>query len=225
MTKVSAICPLKLLERVSDLLRWQQRKPSYNLPWKLKTFSIFSQSSPLYHTLKEPTPLTQEEEKSLQISHERLMKICQRCVDVNVPLAIDAEDTKVQPAIDYFTYSAAIIHNNNPTPMVYGTIQSYLKDAKDRLLLVTKEANKMKVPLGIKLVRGAYMSSESKVASHLGFASPIHNTIEDTHTCFNSCASFLLENIAQGSGGAILATHNVESGNENRVVLILARSV
>ncbi|XP_038891036.1 proline dehydrogenase 2, mitochondrial-like [Benincasa hispida] len=212
VTKVSAICPLRLLERVSDLLRWQQKNPSFNLPWKLKTLPIFSESSPLYHTLEQPKPLTHEEEKSLQMSHERLMKICQSCVDANVPLAIDAEHTKVQPAIDYFTYSAAIIHNKDHIPIVYGTIQAYLKDAKDRLLLVNKEASKLKVPLGIKLVRGAYMSSESKIASSLGFESPIHNTIQDTHVCYNTCASFLLDNIAKGSSGVILATHNVESG-------------
>lgn len=212
VTKVSAICPLRLLERVSDLLRWQQKNPSFNLPWKLKTLPIFSESSPLYHTLEQPKHLTHEEEKSLQMSHERLMKICQSCVEANVPLAIDAEHTKVQPAIDYFTYSAAIIHNKDHNPIVYGTIQAYLKDAKDRLLLVTKEAAKMKVPLGIKLVRGAYMSSESKLASSLGFESPIHNSIQDTHFCYNTCASFLLDNIAKGSSGAILATHNVESG-------------
>ncbi|KAL0540609.1 hypothetical protein IC582_020618 [Cucumis melo] len=212
VTKVSAICPLRLLERVSDLLRWQQKNPSFNLPWKLQTLPIFSESSPLYHTLEQPEPLTREEEKSLQISHERLMKICQSCVDANVPLAIDAEHTKVQPAIDYFTYSAAIIHNKDRNPIVYGTIQAYLKDAKDRLLLANKEASKLKIPLGIKLVRGAYMSSESKLASSLGFESPIHNTIQDTHSCYNTCASFLLDDIAKGSSGAILATHNVESG-------------
>ncbi|KAG6578518.1 Proline dehydrogenase 2, mitochondrial, partial [Cucurbita argyrosperma subsp. sororia] len=212
VAKVSAICPLRLLERVSDLLRWQQKDPCLNLPWKLKTFPILSESSPLYHTLQQPNPLTNEEQKSLQISHQRLMKICQSCVDANVPLAIDAEHTKIQPAIDYFTYSAAIIHNKDHNPIVYGTLQAYLKDAKDRLLLVTKEANEMRVPLGIKLVRGAYMSSESKLASSLGFESPIHNSIHDTHACYNSCASFLLDNIATGSSGAILATHNVESG-------------
>ncbi|KAG7016079.1 Proline dehydrogenase 2, mitochondrial, partial [Cucurbita argyrosperma subsp. argyrosperma] len=195
-----------------NLHGWQQKDPCLNLPWKLKTFPIFSESSPLYHTLQQPNPLTNEEQKSLQISHQRLMKICQSCVDANVPLAIDAEHTKIQPAIDYFTYSAAIIHNKDHNPIVYGTLQAYLKDAKDRLLLVTKEANEMRVPLGIKLVRGAYMSSESKLASSLGFESPIHNSIHDTHACYNSCASFLLDNIATGSSGAILATHNVESG-------------
>ncbi|KAI9153227.1 hypothetical protein LWI28_008019 [Acer negundo] len=212
IVKISAICPMSLLERVSDLLRWQQKDPSLNLPWKLNTFPIFSDCSPLYHTQKKPDPLTPEEETELQLGHERLLKLCQECVDANVPLAVDAEDTLIQPAIDYMTYSSAILYNKDDRPIVYNTMQAYLKDAKERLFLATKDAEKMKVPMGFKLVRGAYMSSETKFASSLGCESPIHNTIQDTHACYNDCASLMLEKIANGSGAVVLATHNVESG-------------
>ncbi|KAJ7974222.1 Proline dehydrogenase [Quillaja saponaria] len=212
IVKITAICPLRILQRVSDLLRWQQKDPSFNLPWKQNSLPIFADSSPLYHTRKRPEPLTAEEERDLQLGHERLLKLCQRSVEANTPLLVDAEYTSVQPAIDYLTYSAAILHNKDDTPIVYGTLQTYLKDAKERLLLTTKAAEKMGVPMGFKLVRGAYMSSETKIATSLGYASPIHNTIQDTHACFNGCASFMLEKIANGSGGVVLATHNVESG-------------
>ncbi|KAF2312295.1 hypothetical protein GH714_032190 [Hevea brasiliensis] len=65
--------------------------------------------------------------------------------------------------------------------------------------------------MGFKLVRGAYMSTERKLASSLGYQSPIHNNIQQTHSCYNDCASFLLEAITNGSHGVILATHNVQS--------------
>ncbi|KAF2282762.1 hypothetical protein GH714_043171 [Hevea brasiliensis] len=188
VVKITAICPLNLLERVSDLL------------------------SPLYHTLKKPDPLTPEEEQHLLLGQQRLLKLCQACVEANIPLVIDAEHTTVQPAVDYFTYSSAIKCNKDDNPIVYGTIQAYLKDAKERLLLATNAADKMGVPMGFKLVRGAYMSSERKLASSLGYQSPIHNNIQQTHACYNDCASFLLESITNGSHGVILATHNVESG-------------
>lgn len=80
------------------------------------------------------------------------------------------------------------------------------------MLLATKAADKMGIPMGFKLVRGAYMSSERKLASSLGYQPPIHNSIQQTHDCFNECASFLLDTIADRSHGLILATHNVESG-------------
>ncbi|EEF41172.1 proline oxidase, putative [Ricinus communis] len=209
---MTAICTLKLLERVSDLLRWQQTDPSFNLPWKQNTLPIFSEASPLYHTLEKPESLTPEEECELQLGQQRLLRLCQECVDANVPLVVDAEHTAIQPAIDYFTYSSAIMHNKDDNPVVYNTIQAYLKDAKQRLLLATKAADKMGVPMGFKLVRGAYMSSERKLASALGYDSPIHNTIQQTHSCYNDCASFLLDTITNSSHGIILATHNVESG-------------
>ncbi|XP_057970975.1 proline dehydrogenase 2, mitochondrial [Malania oleifera] len=211
IVKITAICPMPLLERVSDLLRWEHKDPSFHLPWKLNTLPIFSQSSPLYHTSRKPDPLTAEEEKNLQLAHQRLLKLCQRCQELNVPLAIDAEYTSVQPAIDYFTYSSAIVYNKDDT-VVFGTIQAYLKDAKERMLLAVEGADKMGVSMGFKLVRGAYMSSESKVASSLGCQSPIHNCIQDTHDCYNECASFMLEKISSGRGAVVLATHNVESG-------------
>ncbi|KMT18445.1 hypothetical protein BVRB_2g025900 [Beta vulgaris subsp. vulgaris] len=214
IVKISAICPMELLERISDLLRWEKQDPSFKLPWKQNTLPIFSDSSPLYHTLKKPDPLTSKEEQDLQLTLERLTKLCQRCLELNVPITVDAEDTKIQPAIDYLTYNSAIEYNKlgDSTPIVYGTLQAYLKDAKERLFLATKAAEKMGLPLGFKLVRGAYMSSESKLANSLGFESPIHDTIQDTHNCYNDCASYMLDKIVDGSGAVVLATHNVESG-------------
>ncbi|KAL9226576.1 hypothetical protein vseg_002373 [Gypsophila vaccaria] len=213
IVKISAICPMPLLERLSDLLRWEKQNPSFNLPWKQNSLPILSDLSPFYHTLTKPNPLTRHEEEDLKLAQERLAKLCQRCLELNVPLTIDAEDTKIQPGIDYLTYNSAIEYNKlGEVPIVYGTIQAYLKDAKDRLLLATNEAHKMGVPLGFKLVRGAYMSSETKLANSLGFESPIHDSIQDTHNCYNDCASFMLDKIVDGSGAVVLATHNVESG-------------
>ncbi|KAJ1432596.1 Proline dehydrogenase domain [Sesbania bispinosa] len=77
------------------------------------------------------------------------------------------------------------MHNNGENPIMFGTIQTYLKDAKERLLLTTEVADKMRVPMGFKL---------------------------DTHNCFNDCSSFLLEKIANGPGSVVLTTCNVESG-------------
>ncbi|XAR51582.1 proline dehydrogenase [Bertholletia excelsa] len=213
IVKITALCPAKLLKRVSDQLRWEYNNPSFQLPWKRHTLPVFSNRSPFYHTPTKPDPLTPEEEEDLFLGHQRLLRICQKCLDTNVPLSIDAEDTYVQPAIDYFTYSTALMYNRGDNPIIYGTIQTYLKDAKERLVQTANIAEKMGIPMGFKVVRGAYMSSERQLASSLGVESPIHDTLQDTHACFNECASFMLEKIADGSGGAILATHNVQSGN------------
>lgn len=211
IAKITAICPIDLLKRVSDLLRWHCKDPSFRLSWKRDSFPIFSALSPLYHTPCRPEHLTPQEERDLLLAHQRLQTLCEKCQEASIPLCIDAEYTAVQPAIDYFTYSAVVTHNKHE-PVVYGTMQAYLKDARQRLLLATEEAERRGVVMGIKLVRGAYMSRESKLAHSLGQESPIHNTIQDTHDCYNECASFMLEKIASRSGAVVLATHNVDSG-------------
>ncbi|XP_043703346.1 proline dehydrogenase 2, mitochondrial-like [Telopea speciosissima] len=212
IVKITAICPIKLLERVSDLLRWEQKDPSLHLPWKTQTFPMLSESSPLYHTLKRPDPLTTEEEQDQLLAQQRLTSLCKKCLEINLPLLVDAEYSSVQPAIDYFTYSAAIKFNKDENPIVFGTIQAYLKDAKQRMVQAMEAAEKFGISMGFKLVRGAYISSERQIASSLGFASPIHGSIQETHACYNDCTSFMLEKVASGSGAVVLATHNLESG-------------
>lgn len=211
--KITAICPITLLERVSDLLRWEQKKKTIDLPWKSHSLPILSPSSPLYHTPSSPPPLSETEEQDLRLAEERLTTLSQRCSDFNVPLLIDAEYTSVQPAIDYLTYSAMLRFNHNDRPIVYGTIQAYLRDAKERLMLAVEAAEKERISIGFKLVRGAYLTRETELASSLGAASPIHSSIEKTHACYNDCTSFMLGKVVSGSGSVVLATHNFNSGN------------
>lgn len=210
--KITAICPITLLERVSDLLRWEQKKKTTDLPWKSHSLPILSPSSPLYHTPSSPPPLSETEEQDLRLAEERLTTLSQRCSDFNVPLLIDAEYTSVQPAIDYLTYSAMLRFNHNDRPIVYGTIQAYLRDAKERLMLAVEAAEKERISIGFKLVRGAYLTRETELASSLGAASPIHSSIEKTHACYNDCTSFMLGKVVSGSGSVVLATHNFNSG-------------
>ncbi|KAI3876565.1 hypothetical protein MKX03_013947 [Papaver bracteatum] len=210
--KITAICPISLLKRVSDLLRWEHGDSLFHLPWKIDTFPMLSESSPFYHTLTKPNHLTSIEEHDLAQAHERLLQLSEKCLEMNLPLLVDAEYSSVQPAIDYLTYSSMIKINRHEIPIVYGTIQAYLKDSKERLLLATEAAEKMGVKVGYKLVRGAYLSSELQLASSLGCSSPIHNTIQDTHECYNECASIMLDKVANGTGAIVLATHNLNSG-------------
>ncbi|CAL9782561.1 unnamed protein product [Musa acuminata subsp. burmannicoides] len=210
--KITAICPISLLERVSDLLRWEQQDPTLQLPWKTNSIPVLCDSSPLYLTRSAPDPLTEMEECDLQLALQRLSKICERCTEGNIPLLIDAEYTSVQPAIDYFTYAATVRFNHGDHPIVFGTIQAYLRDSKERMVNAVRAAEREGVSLGVKLVRGAYMTRETKLASSLGAPSPVHPSIQETHNCFNSCASFMLEKVRRGSGAVVLATHNVRSG-------------
>lgn len=214
--KITALCPIALLEKTSDLLRWQKKHPSFNLPWKTHSFPILSESSPLHLTASEPPALTAEEERELQLAHERLLAVCARCAEHGIPLLVDAEYATVQPAIDYFTFVGALAFNDaadgEQRPIVHGTIQAYLRDARDRLEAMVRSAERERVRLGLKVVRGAYLTRETRLAAALGVPSPVHGSIQETHDCYNGCAAFLLDRVRRGSASVMLATHNVESG-------------
>lgn len=211
--KITALCPLPLLERVSDLLRWHHQHPDHgNLPWMQDTLPILASCSPTYHTTSAPEPLTATEEKDLKLAEDRLRTLCKACEANSLPLLIDAEYTSVQPAIDYFTYSASLEFNKTAKPLVYGTIQAYLKDAIPRLQLASDEATRRGIQIGLKLVRGAYITRETALAASLSAPSPIHSSIQDTHKCYDACAGLMMQKAAMAEASVVLATHNFDSG-------------
>lgn len=64
--------------------------------------------------------------------------------------------------------------------------------------------------LGIKLIRGAYLNEERALAKKLGKESPVWDTMEQTHECYNKCLKLVLENLGP-QGVIILASHNKDS--------------
>ncbi|XP_078155726.1 proline dehydrogenase 1, mitochondrial-like [Carex rostrata] len=209
--KITAICPIHLLERISDQLRWNYKNPAFELPWRTHCFPILSDSSPLYLTSSMPEPLTDQELHDFELAQERLNDLCKQCAKSNLMLLIDAEYSSVQPAIDYFTYLVALKFNKEQ-PIVYSTVQAYLRGTKERLEMMMKSGENEGICTGIKLVRGAYITRETRLASSLGVSSPINGSILETHRCYNECAAFLLEKVRDGSGAVVLATHNTKSG-------------
>ncbi|XP_024857852.1 hydroxyproline dehydrogenase isoform X2 [Kryptolebias marmoratus] len=67
--------------------------------------------------------------------------------------------------------------------------------------------------LGVKLVRGAYMDKERKLAAKEGRVDPIHKSWEDTNHSYNGSLDVMLEVISQKPEchRIIVATHNEES--------------
>ncbi|XP_056285372.1 hydroxyproline dehydrogenase isoform X4 [Pseudoliparis swirei] len=67
--------------------------------------------------------------------------------------------------------------------------------------------------LGVKLVRGAYMDKERKLAEKEGRLDPVHQRWEDTNDSYNGSLDLMLEAILQKPERRrmIVATHNEES--------------
>jgi proline dehydrogenase len=210
--KISAICPIQVLERVSDQLRWQHVNKDFKLPWKQDVIPILAEGSPTYQTVSQPETLTKEEGDLLVLAHERLSKLCQECESEGICLLVDAEYSSIQPAIDYIINVAACKFNKGDHPLVYSTLQTYLKDSFQRLNLAVKGSHERGLSYGVKIVRGAYILREKALAASLQAPSPIHSNIEETHRCYNSCAAFMLEQVSSGNASVVVATHNMASG-------------
>lgn len=72
--------------------------------------------------------------------------------------------------------------------------------------------------LGVKLIRGAYMSEERALALENNYESPVWDTMEDTHKCYDSNVKHVIENI-QPSSRCIIASHNVDSCEKALVLM------
>lgn len=64
--------------------------------------------------------------------------------------------------------------------------------------------------LGIKLIRGAYMNEERSIAAEQGVESPVWDTINDTHACYNECMDRIMDNLDE-HGMLFIASHNKDS--------------
>ena len=133
-------------------------------------------------------------------------------------LLMDAEQSRVQPAIDNLVLDLQRTFNapttaNNTIPIVYNTYQCYLTDSLERLQWDIQRAERFEYAFGAKLVRGAYMESERQEATSIGRDSPIHATKEATDACYDAAVDYMLQKVASNNTSMelMLATHNQES--------------
>jgi proline dehydrogenase len=76
--------------------------------------------------------------------------------------------------------------------------------------LEIERSKKLGFNLGIKLIRGAYMNEERRIAKENGYESPINESIEDTHKTYNTSLKLILENMLPNDR-LLVGSHNSES--------------
>ncbi|KAF2095358.1 FAD-linked oxidoreductase [Rhizodiscina lignyota] len=149
-------------------------------------------------------------------------EVCELAAAKGVGLLPGAEEEVTNPGIDAWTlmlqerYNTSNGNTTTPKPIMYTTFQAYLRSTPANLSRHLASARANNHILGIKLVRGAYMSSEP--------ASAIWPSKEETDRAYDELASALLKRqyggILQPLHGSssefpeidvVLATHNVAS--------------
>lgn len=151
---------------------------------------------------------------------QAITEICDLATTRKVRLLVDAEHKEMQDGID--EVGLRFMRRYNTTVLgeavVYGTYQAYLKSAPAVLARHMAVARQEGFTLGVKLVRGAYLSSDPREC--------IHDTKADTDQCFDGIMEGLMrqsyndvllpaEGMTKASAypavNLVIASHNAES--------------
>ena len=160
--------------------------------------------------------LTNDELDLMEAMMERAHSLAAEAVRCGTRVMIDAEQVRFQPAIDNLVLELQQKYNStNDTdrPIVFNTYQCYLQDTASRLRVDIARSERFSYHFGAKLVRGAYLESERALAQEMGYPSPIHETLDDTHACYNDSVEFLMRHSQKTDQQVelVCATHNQES--------------
>eukprot|EP00331_Platyophrya_macrostoma_P022098 CAMPEP_0176442416 /NCGR_PEP_ID=MMETSP0127-20121128/21799_1 /TAXON_ID=938130 /ORGANISM="Platyophrya macrostoma, Strain WH" /LENGTH=491 /DNA_ID=CAMNT_0017827419 /DNA_START=110 /DNA_END=1585 /DNA_ORIENTATION=- len=179
--------------------------------WRLNTH-IFNISPEMGHVsplVQSFAKLDDRDMKEMKRFTERLDKIFSTSRKLNVEVLCDAEQTYVQAMIDSITEQFGFKYNND-TPIVINTVQNYLKASKSRVLFEVEKCEKLKQPFALKMVRGAYMVEENRLAKEAGRPSPILESLQQTHNNYDSNLEYLMNKLDKKSQ-IYVCSHNEQS--------------
>jgi len=162
----------------------------------------------LYQKLGEGKKLTSEENEEWDRIVARFDMVCKLAKEKDVEVLIDGEESWMQNAADDLCEDMMRKYNTIK-PIVYNTLQTYRWDRLDYLKLLHDRAKSNGFKVGFKIVRGAYMEKERNRAEERGYESPICENKLATDENFDTCMSYILNNLTDIS--LFIGTHNEQS--------------
>lgn len=100
--------------------------------------------------------------------------------------------------------------NKDGSVTIMNGYQCYLKRMKNIIPMEVRASKEFDFNLGIKLIRGAYMNEERELAANQNRESPVWDTIEDTHKCYNGSMEHIIRNMSHRDV-VFIASHNTET--------------
>ncbi|XP_064858435.1 hydroxyproline dehydrogenase isoform X2 [Oncorhynchus nerka] len=196
--KITALLSPELCVKLSTLLSEQQ----YDLDLLVRAMDGEPISFP---------GLQESENTHFLCGLQRLNKVGEASAN-KVRVLVDAEYTYMNPALSLVTM-AMMKKFNQDGAWIWNTYQCYLKESRSLLLQDVRLSISESFCLGVKLVRGAYMDKERKLANSQGCSEPVHESWEHTNDSYNGSLDILLELISRDPQRyrIIVATHNEES--------------
>ena len=162
--------------------------------------------------------LSELDRNALKMGMLRFESICNAGKQSQIGILLDAEQSNRQPAIEIIARQLFEKYNQlKCPPLVYNTYQMYLTRTRSVLEYDMKLAREKKYTFGAKMVRGAYLHSETNALESLVWKSK-----RDTDTAYDDAVYMLIQEIASkqsvnGNGenaaevAVLVATHNRHS--------------
>lgn len=175
-------------------------------------FSVFKVTglgdANLLTKVQDRQDLNEAETAAFTRVQDRVKRICAQAHAAGVRVFIDAEESWFQDTIDQLAEEMMALYNKVQA-IVYNTYQLYRHDRLQVLKRDHERARTQGYYLGAKLVRGAYLEKEARVARQKGYPNPINPSKAATDDLFNEALRFC---VAHLDHMAICAgTHNEES--------------
>ena len=153
-------------------------------------------------------PLTDTEQAAHTRALARVEALCAKAHEFGIRLFFDAEESWFQDTIDALSYEMMAKYNREKA-IVWNTFQLYRHDRLDALKAAHDAAEKGGYHLGVKLVRGAYMEKEARVAQQRGYQNPINDGKQATDDLYDESLRYCVQHVARIATCA--GTHNEAS--------------
>lgn len=175
-------------------------------------FSVFKVTgvadSALLEKVQSGKTLTAAEQAGYERAKARVDAICARAHQYGVRVFVDAEESWFQTTIDELTYEMMAKYNRE-SAIVWNTYQLYRHDRLEAIQRAYAAAQQGNYFLGGKLVRGAYMEKEGRVATQRGYQNPINPTKDATDQLYDEALRYCVTHADRISICA--GTHNEAS--------------
>jgi len=152
---------------------------------------------------------TEEEVGVLTRGVARLARFGKEGMKQDLRLLVDGEYTYMNPGISALALGMMIAFNKEQ-PVVWNTYQCYLSATLDNITKDLAVAETAGCCFGAKIVRGAYLEKERKLALDQGYPDPINPTYEATGQMYDRVVDFMTEHISKVGDrcNIVCGTHN-----------------